>query len=427
MTQAPRRLLAAALLGATAMFGALTPTLASAQVYATPQQSKYAAVVVDAASGEVLYARRADSPRYPASITKVMTLYLTFEALAAGKLSLDDQIVMSPRAAAQPPSKLGVRAGDSISVNDAISALAVKSSNDVSVALAEKIGGTEQRFAALMTLRAQELGMTNTRFTNANGLPDSRQLSTARDIAILSRAVMRDFPQYYGRFGQRTFSWRGGAAMRNHNGLLHRMPGVDGIKTGYTNAAGSNLAASAVRDGRRLIAVMLGGSSSSARDAHVADLLNAGFNVAARRARGETVTLASMFPDNSAPVQMAYNRGSIEQGDSEPRPARVEPNVPARGSPRRRTARSSSRWPKSRPIAVSRPPLKLKRRSWPRKPSAPVTRTRRPRPSSLRPKPKLTSATRTSSSPRLKPRMTSARPRSSSPRPTPKQASAPMI
>jgi D-alanyl-D-alanine carboxypeptidase (penicillin-binding protein 5/6) len=187
MTKPASRLVVAALLGATTIFSSLTPAIATAQVYAVPQQAKYAAIVVDAASGEVLYARRADSPRYPASITKVMTLYLAFEQLAAGKLSLNDQVVVSPRAAAQPPSKLGVRAGDSITVNEAISALAVNSANDISVALAEKIGGTEQRFAALMTLKAQELGMTNTRFTNAHGLPDSRQLSSARDIAILSR------------------------------------------------------------------------------------------------------------------------------------------------------------------------------------------------------------------------------------------------
>jgi D-alanyl-D-alanine carboxypeptidase (penicillin-binding protein 5/6) len=227
-------------------------------------------------------------------------------------------VVVSPRAAAQPPSKLGVRAGDSITVNEAISALAVNSANDISVALAEKIGGTEQRFAALMTLKAQELGMTNTRFTNAHGLPDSRQLSSARDIAILSRAVMRDFPQYYGRFGQRNFAFRGRGAHRNHNGLLHRMPGVDGIKTGYTNAAGSNLAASAVRDGRRLVAVVLGGSSSAARDAHVADLLNAGFAVAARRSKGDTISMASMFPSSETVQMAAAGRGSIEQGDSAP-------------------------------------------------------------------------------------------------------------
>ncbi len=335
MRQSARRLITAAALGAIAFAGALSaPTLATAQVYNAPTHTKYAAVVVDAASGEVLYDRRGDSPRYPASITKVMTLYMAFEAMAAGRLEGSDEIVMSPRAAAQPPSKLGIRAGDTLTVDEAISALAVNSANDVAVALAEKIGGTEQRFAALMTLRAQELGMANTRFTNASGLPDSRQLTSARDIATLSRAVMRDFPQYYGRFGQRHFAFRGRGAHRNHNGLLHTMPGVDGLKTGYTNASGYNLAASAVRDGRRLIAVMLGGNSTASRNAHVQDLLNAGFSVATRRARGDTITMAAMFPDRSpampvAPTQYASARGSIEQGDTEPAPGR--PARAARG------------------------------------------------------------------------------------------------
>ena len=173
---------------------AMAPTTAQAALQDSP---KYAAIVVDATTGEVLYARRADSPRYPASITKVMTLYLVFEQLASGKLKPEDRVVISPRAAAQAPSKLGLAAGETISVDDAIRALAVKSANDISVALAEKVGGTEARFAAMMTLKANELGMTQSRFVNANGLPDSRQLSSARDIAILSRAVMRDFPQYY--------------------------------------------------------------------------------------------------------------------------------------------------------------------------------------------------------------------------------------
>jgi D-alanyl-D-alanine carboxypeptidase (penicillin-binding protein 5/6) len=327
MTLRARRLLTAFLASAALAVGTTAPTLSAAQVYASPTHAKYAAVVVDAASGEVLYARRADSPRYPASITKVMTLYLAFEALASGKLKADDTIVISPRAAAQPPSKLGLRAGETIRVDDAISALAVKSANDISVALAERIGGTEQRFTAMMTLRAQELGMRETRFVNANGLPDSRQLSSARDIATLSRAVMRDYPQYYGRFSQRQFTFRG-HTMNNHNRLLHRMPGVDGIKTGFTNASGYNLAASAVRDGRRLIAVVLGGTSGASRDAHTADLLNAGFNVLARRSRGETISLAAMFPEQASPVQLASVRGSVEQGDSEPvKPTRSEAKV----------------------------------------------------------------------------------------------------
>ncbi len=169
-------------------------TRATAGIPFFTSQPKYAAIVVDAKSGEVLYAQQADSPRYPASITKVMTLYLTFEALANGKLSPNDMITVSPRAAAQAPTKLGLRPGQSITVADAMSAVAVKSANDMAVALAEKIGGNENRFAAMMTLKAQELGMNNSHFVNASGLPDSRQLTTARDIAILSRAVMRDYP-----------------------------------------------------------------------------------------------------------------------------------------------------------------------------------------------------------------------------------------
>ncbi|MCR5875431.1 D-alanyl-D-alanine carboxypeptidase [Phenylobacterium sp. J426] len=230
-----------------------------------------------------------------------MTLYLTFEALASGKLELDDRVVFSPRAAAQAPTKLGVSAGDSISVDEAMKALATKSANDAAVALAEKLGGTEQRFAALMTLRAQELGMKNTHFANASGLPDSRQVSTARDIAILSRAVMRDYPQYYKLFSTTYFDFRG-QSLRNHNGLLHRMSGVDGLKTGFTNASGFNLAVSAVRDNRRLIAVVLGGPTTKARDATAENLLLTGFDVMTRRARGENIQLAQSFFEAGAPM-----------------------------------------------------------------------------------------------------------------------------
>jgi D-alanyl-D-alanine carboxypeptidase (penicillin-binding protein 5/6) len=277
-------------------------------------QPKYAAIVVDAKTGEVLYAQQADSPRYPASITKVMTLYLTFEAIANGSLSPNDMITVSPRAAAQAPTKLGLRPGQTISVVDAMTAVAVKSANDMAVALAEKIGGNENRFAAMMTLKAQELGMNNSHFVNASGLPDSRQLTTARDIAILSRAVMRDYPQYYGFFGKKEFVWHG-RAVANHNGLLGKMPGVDGIKTGFTNASGYNLAASAVRDNRRLIAVVMGGNSVAARDTHVADLLDTGFSVLRKRDHGEMTTIAQNLsePQPIGPV----TRPSTEQGDGE--------------------------------------------------------------------------------------------------------------
>ena len=286
MIQHARRLLLS-IAAAMAMVGAAPVAMAQAPyLQLIPQNSsKYAAIVVDARSGEVLYSKRADSPRYPASITKVMTLYLAFEALASGKIHLDDRVIFSPRAAAQPPTKLGVRAGDSITVADVMAAMATKSANDAAVAMAEKLGGTEQRFAALMTLRAQELGMTNSHFVNASGLPDSRQLTTAQDIAILSRAVMRDYPQYYSLFSTRGFNFRG-QNLRNHNGLLYRMDGVDGLKTGFTNASGFNLAVSAVRDNRRLIAVVMGGPTVAARDRTAESLLLTGFDVLNRRARG---------------------------------------------------------------------------------------------------------------------------------------------
>jgi D-alanyl-D-alanine carboxypeptidase len=271
-------------------------------------QPRYAAIVLDAKTGETLYEKRADSARYPASITKIMTLYLTFEALSEGRLHTSDYISVSSHAAAQAPTKLGLRAGDSIMVDDAMRAITTKSANDMAVALAERLGGSESRFAALMTVRAQELGMSNTRFVNASGLPDSRQLSSARDIAILSRAVMRDFPQYYSYFNIRSFTYRG-VTMNNHNGLLGRMPGVDGLKTGYTSASGFNLAASSVQNGRRLIVVVMGGPTSALRDAKVRDLLLTGFDVEERRAKGERIMVAdNLFergPARPAPTQYA--------------------------------------------------------------------------------------------------------------------------
>jgi D-alanyl-D-alanine carboxypeptidase len=195
-------------------------------------------------------------------------------------------------------------------VDDAMRIVAVHSANDIAVALAEKIGGSESRFAALMTLRAQELGMANTRFVNAHGLPDSRQVTTARDFAILARAVMRDYPQYFNYFGLRDCVVAG-KLYENHNHLL-REPGYDGFKTGFTNAAGYNLVASAVRDNRRLITVVLGGSSAALRDENVQTLMNAGFDVLRKRSLGERTTIAANIaePDDSGPIQQ-----SIEQGD----------------------------------------------------------------------------------------------------------------
>ncbi|PZQ65702.1 MAG: peptidase M15 [Phenylobacterium zucineum] len=317
MIQHARRLFVTiALAAATALGGAAAPAMAQVPYFQLiPQNSsKYAAIVVDAKTGEVLYAKRADAPRYPASITKVMTLYLAFEALAAGKIDLNEQVVFSPRASAQPPTKIGVRAGDSITVQEAMEAMVTRSANDAAVAMAEKLGGTEQRFATLMTLRAQELGMTNTNFANPHGLPDSRNISSARDLAILSRAVMRDYPQYYRLFSTKNFAFRG-QNIRNHNGLLYTMDGVDGLKTGFTNASGFNLAVSAVRDGRRLIAVVLGGPTVATRNKVAEGLLMTGFEVLDRRARGEQITVAQNFFE---PPQLAEaTQASMQQGDTE--------------------------------------------------------------------------------------------------------------
>jgi D-alanyl-D-alanine carboxypeptidase (penicillin-binding protein 5/6) len=316
MFKSARRLALAVALTAAAIggasFGAPGQALARPQFVTT--ESKYAAIVMDASTGEVLYARNPDAERYPASISKIMTLYLTFEALQTGRLKPTDELVISPHAASMAPSKLGLRPGETISVDEAMRAVAVKSANDMAVALAERIGGSESRFAALMTLRAQELGMTHTHYVNASGLPDVRQVSSARDIAILSRAVMRDYPQYYGFFSIKHFDWHG-QSITNHNGLLGKMPGLDGLKTGFINASGFNLAASAVRDNHRLIAVVLGGNTTAARDAHVEDLLDTGFVVLHRRDLGQTVDFASNLSE-PAPIGL-ISRPPVEEGSAD--------------------------------------------------------------------------------------------------------------
>jgi D-alanyl-D-alanine carboxypeptidase len=302
--------------GRAVMAAAVVALAAPASAGSLMAQPKYAAVLIDAQSGELLYSRQADAPRFPASITKVMTLYLAFEQLASGRLRLDDRLIISRAAAGQRPSRLGVRVGDTISVDDAIRAIACKSANDMAVALAERVGGDEAGFAGLMSLRARQLGMAGTAFFNATGLPDARQLTTARDIAVLSRAMIRNFPQYYGYFQQASFTW-GPQVMLNHNHLLRTMPGVDGIKTGFTNAAGFTLAASAVRDGRRLVAVVLGGPSRVARDSNMAALLNAGFDVIAARGRGQRVQVADVLAE-PADLNDELLSGLVEQGSADP-------------------------------------------------------------------------------------------------------------
>ena len=313
--------LKAAVLTASAVFVIALPAAAQDLT----DNARYAAIVVDAQSGEVFYAQRADSARYPASLTKIMTLYMAFDALAHGTLKPTDQIVMSARATSQAPVKVYLRPGDTIDVDTAMRLIALYSANDLAVALAEKIGGTEERFAAMMTIKAQDLGMTQTRFVNANGLPDPRQLSSARDLAVLARAVMRDYPQYYDYFNLPSQEFRGRTYV-NHN-PLRSMPGIDGMKTGFTNAAGYNLVASGVRNNHRLIAVMLGGSNKTQRREHVTALMNTGFDVIARRDRGEKIEIAqneftramdaeARMPDSPQPYTILADNGQVVGGNS---------------------------------------------------------------------------------------------------------------
>lgn len=261
---------------------------AVAPAEARPVQST---ILVDAGTGEVLQASNADASTYPASLTKMMTLYLLFQALQDGRVKLTDTITFSNHAAGMPATNLNVDSGDRISVETAILALVVRSANDVAVAIAEHLGATESGFARLMTNKAQMLGMTHTLFRNANGLPDPKQRTTARDMATLSIALIRDFPQYYGYFKRTSFQYHG-VNYSGHNRLLKSFAGYDGIKTGYIRASGFNLASSAERDGRRLVVVVLGGKSPSMRDRRVADLLTFGF----RHQHGTGTLMAARIP-----------------------------------------------------------------------------------------------------------------------------------
>ncbi len=269
--------------------------LAAIVVTATPQpafaNAKYAGIVVDAKSGKTLYASSADAPRYPASLTKMMTLYVLFEELESGRLSRKSRLKVSKKAAAQPPTKLGLRPGRTISVESAIRALAVKSANDVAVVVAENVSGSVAAFAERMTRTARAIGMKRTTFRNPSGLPDKRQKTTARDMALLGRALQDRFPQYYDYFSTRRFSW-GKARYRNTNRLLGTVRGVDGIKTGYTRASGYNLVTSVERDGRKIVAVVMGGRKSKSRDAQMKKLIARYLRKAKRGKRTAPLILA---------------------------------------------------------------------------------------------------------------------------------------
>ena len=265
------------------------------------EAAKYAAIVIEEDSGKVLFSRSADSLRYPASLTKIMTLYLVFEELASGRLKMDSRMKVSRLAAGRSPSKLYLKTGQSITVENAIYALVTKSANDVATAIAEHLSGSEREFAERMTRKARALGMSRTTFRNASGLPHSKQRSTARDMARLAVAMRRDFPQFYDFFSARSFRWKG-QKFKNHNRLLSAYKGTDGIKTGYINASGFNLVASVERRGVRLIGVVFGGKTGRSRDRHMMQILDASFKRAKPANLGTQVAAVRVLPKRKTTI-----------------------------------------------------------------------------------------------------------------------------
>lgn len=289
------------------------------------------AIIINEHTGEVLYSRNPDKRLYPASMTKVMTLYLTFEALINGSLTLDTMLPVSREAATRAPSKLGLSAGSTISVEDAILGLVTRSANDAAAVLAEHIGGTEEDFGYLMTAKARQLGMKNTIYRNASGLPNPEQMSTPRDQALLGIAIHRDFPKFYAYFGTKSFVYKG-VTHPSHNRFYLNYRGADGIKTGFIGLSGFNLMAAAQRDGTRLVGVVFGGATSSSRDRYMADIMDAGF----ARAGGHDTPGVEYVKDDDADgsaVAVAKAEPTVTRvkvaGFSEDAPAKAGAHAPA--------------------------------------------------------------------------------------------------
>ncbi len=287
---------------------------------ATPHVA--ASIVVDMNNGAILDAEDADTPRHPASLTKMMTLYVLFGYLRNGKITQDSELVVTPYAASQAPTKLGLKPGATISVSDAVRALVTESANDAAVAIAENLAGSEENFAHVMTETARRIGMTETTFCNASGLPNEAQITTARDMAILAAHLIHDYPEYYGVFATRYFSFAG-HKYSNHNKLLFGYKGTDGIKTGYTQSSGFNLAASARRGSKHLLAVVLGGKTGSQRDAATRALLDKHFPAASDTAPTKAQLEASLVGAPPPPLP-AIEKPDLAGAASSPSPAPPE-------------------------------------------------------------------------------------------------------
>src|SRR5688500_10889723 len=273
---------------------ALAIILSAACIQPAFASSGFSAMAVDAHTGRILFAQNPDASRYPASLTKMMTLYILFEELRAKRLTLNSSLKCTPHGASRPPSKLGLRAGETLTVENAIKALVTRSANDVASTVAENISGSEKAFAVRMTNTARSLGMTRTAFRNASGLPDPQQVTTARDMATLGLRIQRDFPQYYHYFRITSFSYKG-KVIRSHNRLLGKYAGADGIKTGYIHASGYNLTASAGRKGKRLVGVVMGGKTGGARNAYMMKMLDKYF-AKATTSRANTIAAVAGTP-----------------------------------------------------------------------------------------------------------------------------------
>jgi len=320
----------------------------------------YADIVVDDKSGFVLHEVSADEPRHPASLTKIMTLYLLFEQLEAGKLGLDTELPISTRAALQNPTKLGLKANQTIKVEDAIKGLVTKSANDAAVVVAEAIGGSEEEFAKLMTAKAGALGMLGTTYVNASGLPAEAQITTARDQAVLGRAIQHRFPVYYQYFATPSFRYKG-AEMRNHNNLLRQVKGVDGIKTGYTEASGYNLTSSVRRDEKHIVAVVLGGTSNGARDARMRQLIEAHISLASTQRTAPIIVEASgqENPHQENPHQDIAHQGDALQGRADV--VAVAPATPDAEPSAAGPSEAAAAGAKADPVPVPRPRLQAAR------------------------------------------------------------------
>lgn len=326
-----------------------TDSFAKSRSFDDWTNTRYAAFIVDSDTGKILHQENANQTRYPASLTKMMTLYLLFESMKKGKVSMNTRMKISANAASRPQTNLSLKAGNTIRVRDAIPALIIRSANDVSVVVAEHLAGTESKFASIMTSRARQLGMTRTVFKNANGLPNAKQYSTAKDMAILAIALRKHYPQYAYFFKQKKFSYNG-RTYKTHNNLVNTYSGADGMKTGYINASGFNVATSVKRREGNIIGVVLGGRTSRSRDDQMTKLLNEAYTKLAllKNTRSTNYSNAYIFP---------VSKGYRKEGGYARYLANKENGMVASTENNSSSQRMTSQFDETPPTPVSKPSM----------------------------------------------------------------------